>query len=195
MSAARIVSAHAVTLPGTNVALVEHVVELEPGLRYRVRPVSPADEPALIRLLERLTMEEVRMRFFCCMRHFGHPLVGPLTQLDNVRHLGLVAVPDHAPADDLVADAMLILEPDGQRAEFAVLVHHQYAQHGLGRYLIECLVAHARARGVRQVYGVVLAENQKMLQLATEMGFQQHANPEEPGTVRVELNLAVSAAA
>jgi GNAT superfamily N-acetyltransferase len=188
-----IVEAHAAKSGGGS--RFEHVVELEPGLRYRVRPVTPADEPALIRLLERMTPEEVRMRFFCCMRHFGHALVGPLTQLDDAQRIGLVAVPDRTAADNVVADAMLISEPDGERAEFAILVHRAHAQHGLGRHLLECLIAQGQARGVRQVYGIVLAENHKMLVLAAEMGFVRRANPDEPGTVRVELDLPIASAA
>src|ERR1041385_8912635 len=104
---ARIISAHSAPIAGTGAALAEHVVELEPGLRFRVRPIRPEDEPALGRLLQRMTPEEIRLRFFCCMRHFGHALLGPLTRLDNVRRLGLVAIPEYAAADDIVADAML----------------------------------------------------------------------------------------
>jgi acetyltransferase len=192
---ARIVSAHSEPLADGHGAIIEHVVELAPGRRYRVRPVRPADEPALVALLQRLTPDEVRLRFFCCMRHFGHALVGPLVQLDNVRHLGLVALPALGRDEDLVADAMLIPEADGRHAEFAVLVHHDHAQHGLGRYLIECLVAHANTRGVVQVYGIVLADNDKMLQLAREMGFRARTNPEDPATVRIELDLDQARAA
>lgn len=194
MSVARIVSAHAAPIAGGNAGLVEHLVELEPGLRFRVRPIQPDDEPALGQLLERMTPEEIRLRFFCCMRHFGHALLGPLTRLDNVRRLGLVAIPEHAAPDHIVADAMLIPLADGQHAEFAVLVHRQYAHHGLGRYLIECMLAHAQARGVEQVYGIVLMDNHAMLQLADEMGFKRCANPEEPGTVRIELDMPMTSA-
>ena len=192
---AHIVSAHSRPVAGSHAAITEHVVELEPGIRFRVRPVRPDDEPALTALLERMTPEEVRLRFFCCMRHFGHALVGPLTQLDNVRHLGLVAIPEYFAADGIIADAMLIPEPDGRHAEFAVLVHRRYAHHGLGRHLIECLVAHAQTLGVQQVYGIVLAENHNMLQLASEMGFQRRANPQDAGTVRIELDLPMASVA
>jgi len=183
-----IVEAHARKQGGAT--RVDHVVELAPGLRYLVRPVSPDDEPAMVRLLERMTTDEVRMRFFCCMRHFGHALVSCMVQPDDAQRIGLVAVPEYTAADNIVADGMLISEPDGQRAEFAILVHRDHAQHGLGRHLIECLIAQGRARGVRQVYGIVLADNHKMLVLATEMGFVTRANPDDRATVRVELDLA-----
>jgi len=167
------------------------IVEIEPGVRFHVRNVRPADEAGLTQLLERMTPDEIRLRFFCCMRHFGHALVGPLAQLDDPRHIGLVALPQGM--DHVVAHAMLIIESDGRCAEFAVIVHRQYGHHGLGRHLIQRLVEEARVRDVRQVYGVVLADNQTMLQLASEMGFRRLPN-DDPGTVRVVLNLPAASA-
>src|SRR5689334_12046402 len=94
-----IVSVHAAPLrdhrldDGRVPAFEEHVVELAPGERFRVRPVQPSDEEAVVRLLKRLSLEEVRLRFFSCMRTFTHSFVERLTNLDNIRDLGLVAIP------------------------------------------------------------------------------------------------------
>jgi acetyltransferase len=181
----RIVAAHVAQGPAGVES--EHVVELAPGLRFVVRPVRPSDEPALTHLLEHMAPEDVRLRFFCCMRHFGHALMGPLTRLDDGQHVGLVARRDGSSPDHLAAHAMLISLPD-RTAEFAVIVQRQFAHQGLGRHLIECLIAEGRARGLRQIYGVVLADNPNMLQLAAEMGFRQRPN-DDPGTVRIELDL------
>ena len=187
-----IVSAHP-TPPnriGAGVAAIEaHVVELAPGERFKIRPVRPDDEEGVTQLLNRLSLDEVRLRFFCCRRHFPHEFVERLTSLDNVNQLGLVAIPAKASSDEIVANAMLIPTPDGKSAEFAVLVHHDYTQHGLGRHLLDCLIEHARLRGVRQVFGLVLAENEKMLQLAREMGFRAQLDLDEPDCMRVELEL------
>ena len=191
-SGSRIVAAHAVRLPkgsaGEFATSVEHVVELEPGMLFRVRDVSPADEPAIVRLLQRLPPDDIRLRFFCGMKQFGHALVGPLTQLDNVRNIGLVALPEHGASDHVVAHAMLIPEADGLHAEFAAVVDSRHAHHGLGRHLIECLVERGRVRGVRQVYGIVLSDNHNMLQLGAEMGFKRRMG-DDPGTTRIELDV------
>lgn len=164
----------------------EHVVPLQNGRRFRVRPVRPSDEPSLEDLLKRLSSEEIRLRFFGPARRFSHRFVGPLAESDD-RRFGLVAMLAEDAAEQFIASAMLVAEADNAVAEFAVLVHHDHTQHGLGRYLLECLLEHARASHVGTVFGLVLSENENMLQLARELGFSQRPDPDESGCFRVEL--------
>ncbi|MBX6420453.1 MAG: bifunctional acetate--CoA ligase family protein/GNAT family N-acetyltransferase [Nevskia sp.] len=159
------------------------------GKLYVMRPVQPADEPALIRLLQGLDPESVRLRFFCGMRHFSHEMAARMTQIDYDRELALVIVPDDAP-ETLLGIGTLAIDPDGTHAEFAVLVDPRHRGLGLGRQLLEKLVQHARARGVLQVYGEVLRENLPMLKLAESLGFSRRPLPDDPGTVRVEIATA-----
>ena len=91
------------------------------------------------------------------------------------------------PTEEFIASAMLVTEADNAEAEFAVLVHHDHTQHGLGRYLLECLLEHACAHHTGTVFGLVLTENETMLQLAHELGFIQRPDPDEAGCFRVEL--------
>ena len=164
----------------------EHVVALREGQQYRVRPVRPSDEPSLEDLLKRLSSEEIRLRFFGPVRRFSHRFVGPLAEADD-RRFGLVAMRADDPAEQLIASAMLVTEADNVSAEFAVLVHHDHTQRGLGRYLLECLLELARARHTGTVFGLVLTENKNMLELARELGFSPRPDPDEAGCVRVEL--------
>lgn len=164
------------------------LIEASNGRRYRVRAVRPADEPALIRLLQKLDAEEVRMRFFAYIRHFSHSMGARMTQIDYDREMSLVLVPEDGDPDEVMAIATLVADPDGRHAEFGLLVHHDHAQCGLGRALLQRLLDHAWQRGIGQVYGVVLSENTPMLKAAQKLGFHRRAEPEEPGCVRVEIN-------
>lgn len=154
--------------------------------RYRVRPVRPDDEPALIRLLQGLDPETVRLRFFAYIRHFSHDLAARMTQIDYDRELALVITPEQG-ADCIIGMGTLAADPDGRRAEFAVLVDHQHCGLGLGRHLLEQFLQHAREQGIGAVFGEVLAENSTMLSLARSLGFSTHAIPDDPGCVHVEL--------
>ncbi|HWY24716.1 MAG TPA: GNAT family N-acetyltransferase [Nevskia sp.] len=153
---------------------------------YEVRPVRPDDEPALVRLLESLDPETVRLRFFAYIRHFSHDLAARMTQIDYDRELALVIVADEAP-DQLVGMGTLAADPDGARAEFAVLVDQAHCGMGLGRHLLEQFLSHAREQSIGTVFGEVLAENSTMLGLARSLGFSLHAPPDDPGVVHVEL--------
>ncbi|WP_029918906.1 bifunctional acetate--CoA ligase family protein/GNAT family N-acetyltransferase [Nevskia soli] len=154
--------------------------------RYRVRPVRPDDEPALIRLLEGLDPETVRLRFFAYIRHFSHDLAARMTQIDYDRELALVITPEKG-AENLIGMGTLSADPDGARAEFAVLVDKEHCGLGLGRHLLEQFLQHARQQGIGTVFGEVLAENSTMLGLARSLGFSTHAIPDDPGCMHVEI--------
>src|SRR5699024_6156146 len=106
---------------------------LRDNRHYVVRAIKPSDEPRVIELLESLSLEEVRLRFFSTIRQFSHDMAARMTQIDYDREVSLVASPVDRP-DQLAATATIIADPDGQAAEYAILVHHDHARIGLGRH-------------------------------------------------------------
>jgi GNAT superfamily N-acetyltransferase len=162
---------------------------LRDGSRLQIRPVRAADEPALITLLQRLDPEEVRLRFFLRIRNFSHDMAARMTQVDYDRELSFVVEPPEGKGD-IVAMSTLVMDPDGAEAEYAILVHHDWAGRGIGKHLMNCLLDVARSRGVRMVYGDVLAENGPMLAVARSLGFQVKRDPEDHQCVRVSLRTA-----
>ena len=111
-----------------------------------------------------------------------------LTQVDYDRELGLVAIPVGHPETDVVALAHLLSDPDNGSAEYAILVHQDHVGVGLGRHMMERLLDHAAARGIKTVYGEVLAENGPMLGLCRALGFHIEPDPDEPSCRRVRID-------
>src|ERR1700730_19241845 len=83
-------------------------------------------------------------------------------------------------------------ELDEKTAEFAILVRSRVKGHGLGWLLMHRVIDHAKAKGLRRVYGDVLAENASMLQMCAELGF--YAQDMGPDIKRVVLDLETSSA-
>jgi acetyltransferase len=52
----------------------------------------------------------------------------------------------------------------------------------------------ARSEGIGRVEGMVLAENRPMLAVCRRLGFTQGRDPEDPGLVKVKLELGGSQA-
>jgi acetyltransferase len=50
----------------------------------------------------------------------------------------------------------------------------------------------ARSEGIGRVEGTVLAENRPMLAVCRRLGFAQGRDPDDPGLVKVRLDLAVT---
>jgi L-amino acid N-acyltransferase YncA len=51
------------------------------------------------------------------------------------------------------------------------------------------LITHFRSRGTRRMVGDVLKENERMLELARQLGFEVDPDAQDPDTARVVLAL------
>jgi len=67
------------------------------------------------------------------------------------------------------------------------LVRSRLKGHGVGWLLMQRVIDYAKEKGLRRVYGDVLAENASMLQMTSELGF--HEQDIGAGLRRVVLNL------
>ena len=162
-----------------------------PGARVlKLRPVRPEDETALQRLFARLTPEEIYLRFHGSMKILPHELAARLTQIDYERDMALVLAEPGLPGQaGIHALAQLAADPDFERAEFALLVQHDFAGRGVGTRLLQALIDYARRRGIHELTGLVLRENTGMLDLCRRLGFRLEPLAGEADTVSARLAL------
>ena len=151
---------------------------------FHLRPVKPEDAPAFVRLTERIDPEDARMRFLSPMHTLPPNLLARLTQIDYDREMAFVLFDS---SNDVAGVSRLAADPDGVRAEFAVLVRSDLKGHGLGRLLMQRLIDYARSRGIGEIFGEVLSENHVMLAFCQELGCT--ITPPEMGIVHVTLKL------
>ncbi len=71
---------------------LEETVRLHDGRDILIRPLRATDQEAWLRMLERVSAEDMRMRFFASFRAPSPALVARLTQIDYAREMALVAV-------------------------------------------------------------------------------------------------------
>jgi acetyltransferase len=165
---------------------LEQTATTPDGTTYLVRPVRPEDEPAFIAAFAKLSAESIRMRFFSVMRELPHSLAARLTQIDYDREMALIATdPAAAGPQPIYAVVRLAADPDNERAEFAVIVRDDVADRGLGMLLMRRILAYAAQRGIREIFGDVLAENRRMLDLCRRLAFAAAPLTDQPGLIRV----------
>jgi acetyltransferase len=158
--------------------------ETIPGLgEMLLRPVKPEDAPDFVKFFDRMSPGDIRLRFFSPLRALSKPLLARLTQIDYDREMAFVLFDK----DELIGVTRLSADPDNVRAEYALTVRTDRQGHGLGRFLTRKLIAYARARGIAELFGDVLIENEWMLALCREMGFD--IGVPSSGVVRVTLKL------
>jgi acetyltransferase len=166
---------------------LESEAALPDGTRVHLRPVRPEDEPGIIDLGAHQSPEDLRMRFFTAIKGITHALAARLTQIDYDREVALVGEPPGGGA--IWGVGRFAADPDNIRAEYAVDVRTDVKGHGLGYLLMTRLLEVAKARGISEVFGEVLRENQPMLKMARELGFSVAPHPEEDGVMRVTKRL------
>jgi len=163
---------------------------LADGARLHVRPIRPEDA-ALERAFVASLSEKTRyFRFFYQLNELSPAMLARFTQVDYDREMALVAIDDAGGVAAIVGVARYTMNPGHESAEFAVVVGDAWQRRGVGRILMDRLVACAKARGLRRLEGSVLRGNRNMLKFAETFGFVAHDDPEDSEVVDVVLDLA-----
>lgn len=169
---------------------LEEEVPLGDGRTLLLRPIVPEDEPSLQRVFASLTPEEIRLRFFLPMKVLSHVNAARFTQIDYDREMTLLLTESGIPGKtNIYGVVSIVADPDNEKAEYAIIVHHKMIGLGLGVFLMRRIIDYARDRGIGELYGDVLAYNQSMLKLCEVMGFTRTRVPDEPEIMRLTLKL------
>ncbi|GJE36346.1 bifunctional acetate--CoA ligase family protein/GNAT family N-acetyltransferase [Methylobacterium persicinum] len=155
-----------------------------------VRPVRPEDEDLFRTFFEGLDPESLRLRFFGPVRAFSHVFLARLTQLDYARAIAFVAVEvDPDGKERMLGAVRLHADANHDSGEYAIGVGRDARGTGLAFALMRLMIDWARSEGIRRVEGSVLAENRAMLAVCRRLGFTQMRDPDDPGVLKVKLDL------
>jgi acetyltransferase len=159
------------------------------GVDYRVRPIRKDDAAREREFILALSPESRFQRFMHCIREPSDELVAQLIDIDSHRRMALVAVVGDPPHEHIIGVARYAADADGRDCEFGVAVADDWQCRGIGTTLTRLLFEHAAREGYRCIYGNVLADNQRMLELAEWLGLT--LEPAAPGetTVRASRRL------
>ena len=135
-----------------------------------MRPARAEDAALYLDFLRDVAAEDLRMRFFGRIEELTAEELEKIAHPDYERELVLVAL--EGDAGRLLGIARLRTDLDEENAEYAILVRSRLKGHGLGWLLMQRVIAHAKERNLRRVYGDVLASNAGMLQMSAELGFR-----------------------
>ena len=152
----------------------------------QLRPIRPEDEFRYQTFFSKISPDDVRLRFFTPHVHLSHRFLARLTQIDYAREMAFVAIAKST--DDVLGVVRLILDPDLQRGEYGIVVRSDIKGHGLGWQLMKHLIDYARHEGVSEITGIVLAENETMIDMARELGFRVTSRQDDPAVVNVTLS-------
>jgi acetyltransferase len=160
------------------------------GPQVTLRPIRPEDAEMEQAFVKSLSAETRYFRFMDTLRELTPQMLVRFTQIDYDREMAFVATVVQEGREAEVGVTRYVTNPDGESCEFAVVIADGWQRRGLGRRMMEQLIAAARSRGLRAMVGHVLAENRGMLALCQKLGFGVGDSAEGPMVKRVTLALA-----
>jgi acetyltransferase len=161
------------------------LARLDPALALPViRAIRADDYPLLLAFVRGLSRATAYKRLMSG-RTPADAEVRSWAEIDPQRECALVALAE----DHIVGVARYVIESP-EATDFAIVLADGWQGRGLGRELLQRLVAAARRQGVRRLTGTALTENRAMLALAHRLGFRTRRAPGAAFATLLALDLS-----
>jgi len=155
--------------------------------RIFVRPVRPDDDELFRDFAKGVSEEDARLRFFGPKKELSDADLDRLVHIDYGRAMAFVAIRESS--GKMIGVVRLHAEPNRESREFAIIVRSDFKGHGLGWMLMQLMIEYARSVGLRVIEGRTLHENEAMLKMCQELGFELLMDPEDASATIVRLSL------
>ncbi len=170
-------------------------VFLDDGTSVSLRTVCPSDKDLLRRGFERLSPESRYFRFFASKLRLSDEELRRLTEIDGIDHVAIGAVMkrEDGNEDGLGVARFIRVKGEPEVAEPAIAVVDDFQGKGLGTLLLHRLSGAALERGIKRFRCEILADNDRMKSVLSEVSsdfwFAQPIN----GVMEVEFEIPQAA--
>jgi acetyltransferase len=166
-------------------AHLESKWQLTDGTDIIIRPIRPEDAELEKDFVRGLSNDTKYFRFMETLQELTPTMLVRFTQIDYDREMALMAISEADGKEVELGIARYTTNPDAESCEFALVVSDKWQHKGLGHRLMTALMDVARARGLKRMEGEVLAANQAMLRLVSNLEFTISAHPDDDSVKRV----------
>jgi acetyltransferase len=162
---------------------------LPDGRSIVFRPLAPDDETLIAEAIRTSSPRTLLHRFFIPLRGLAPDELHRMLTLDPAREFCLVGEFNKPPIHRIVCGARYVRLRETDTAEIALTVHDDFQRQGIGRGLLQRLIAQGRADGLRTFVADVLAENTAMLHLLQRVAPRRRSTFSS-GVCHAEFDLA-----
>jgi acetyltransferase len=153
------------------------------GKNVILRSITSEDKRMEKELIDGLSFQSSRYRFFHVLKEATEEMVNQFCNIDYQNEIAIIAEYNSNDKKRNVGVVRLFIDPSQQTGEFAILVADNFQNSGLGTKFMETLLDIGREKELKSIYGIVLADNSRMLTLMKEFGFS--LGPISDGEVRI----------
>jgi len=152
-----------------------------------LRPLRREDHDIEHAFVSGLSPETRSNRLLGGAKAITREYIDSLVSVDYARDMALAAT-TMLGGETLVGVARYVRDADKESAEFAIVIADAWQGRGIGTRLMRKLIDVARRRGLKRLYGDILAINRPMLELLRKLGFTLGRH-DDPTLTRASLEL------
>lgn len=157
------------------------------GTNIVIRPIRPEDANMEVDFVNHLSERSKYFRFMQALHELTPEMLVRFTQIDYDREMAFVATTDDPKLPNELGVGRYLINPDGQSAEFAIVVADPCQCMGIGSRIMKTLMQSAKAKNISFFEGEVLAVNKPMLSFVEKLGFT--SEPVNDDLIRVIKDL------
>jgi len=143
---------------------LEEVITID-GQKITIRPAKPVDERRIQGHYYALDKNDVFLRFFHGKTSFSRSEIEPMSQVDYVQDLTLIAVVGEFGFDKVIAVGEYLLIEQNNVAEVAFSVDKEYRGKALAKRLLRKLAQAARENHISGLMAITATDNKPMVNL------------------------------
>jgi acetyltransferase len=145
--------------------------KLRDGSEVLFRPIRSEDEQLVVQLFKTFSEETIRFRFFQAIKEINHEVLSMYCNIDYDREMTIVTEITEKGKKQIIGMVRLIVEPDCESGEVAVVVGDPWQNRGIGSQLFRYIVRISKDMGLKRIFGEILSENTKMIHICCKNGF------------------------
>jgi acetyltransferase len=162
---------------------------LDDGTELTLRHIAPGDASREQAFVHGLSAQSSYLRFHGTIKELSKKELKTFTEPDSRNAVALIVLHSGESGEEEIGVARYVIDPDRAGCEFAIVVTDAWQKRGIGKRLMNALISHLQASGVKQISGSVLKSNSVMLNFIKKMGFTETSSPDDPSTLLLTKHL------
>ena len=162
---------------------------LADGEKLTLRHIAPTDAAREQAFVRGLSSQSSYLRFHGTIKDLSKKDLKMFTEPDSRNAVALIVLHSGERGEEEIGVARYVIDPDGANCEFAIVVADTWQKRGIGTRLMNALIRHLQASGVKRISGSVLKSNSAMRTFIKQLGFAEIDIPGDSSTLLITKQL------
>jgi acetyltransferase len=162
---------------------------LSDGTKLTLRHIAATDFDREQAFVRGLSAQSSYLRFHGTIKDLSKKDLDKFTNPDSQNAVALIVLCSGETNEEEIGVARYVIDPGGANCEFAIVVADKWQKRGIGTRLMNALIRHLQASGVKRISGTVLKRNSAMRKFVKQMDFEEANIPDDPYILLVTKHL------